>query len=737
MPTNISHIVESTTRLVLEDRGSKNLSQARAYLEKSGVQDPQKVIDTIRHDIPNIRLPRKDGRDTYKFLFAACRYFTEQAFSDADAIMQFNSVLPYIASGQHVENYDRNLNNLPLSDIINQFAGIKKQDIDAQKAQSQSNSFGKSDYKVVPIDSFEEAEKYSDYTTWCVTKEASNYNNYTHGRRGRFYFCLKNGFENVPQEVGENCPLDEYGLSMIAVSINQDGSPNTITCRWNHANGGNDSVMTPQQLEQVIQMPYYETFKPFTEEELANRDVSLTYEEYSEIVFDNSFVILAFTDKQPVYWLMQDLSPNTNDDHGYDMPDREAHDYSITDDENRNLSGFEYGRDSLEARVDGVFAVLKPSENSTFRSICLAYDDQGNGDIYEWIKAVDVEYSTEHQFIVFYYDARYDGRVIWNTLDNGGFYEIKNAAFIDLRVIDNQREVNSLVEIRTSEGYTLIDLFTSKIILKNRLPKNGVGFEFEWIDDDEYTGWVVDTEDGMRVTAEGDVLRSAASKYPVIWSGNGIKLIENNEDKQAYLPLGSEDEPELWFDKPVITYEQTDGRYSLVGIKKSSKDNSWTYRMIGEDCKVLWEYGEPDMYASMTKSAFGHWFALRYTRRVGVAAGLNSAASQPGEQYVKFFHKDLSPINVELPINGLRFYNDFCIGFTTKSEPDLTFMFSLKDGHLLIPEGTLTNDTEKERGTNLVRIKNEKYNCATERFLNTEGVRRLKQRFVEIVNYKR
>src|SRR5574344_593313 len=85
------------------------------------------------------------------------------------------------------------------------------------------------------------------------------------------YFCLREDFKQVEREPSEGCPLDDYGLSMIAVSVDMDGSCNTITCRWNHKNGGNDSIMTPKELSNIIGKNFYETFLPYTEEELAER----------------------------------------------------------------------------------------------------------------------------------------------------------------------------------------------------------------------------------------------------------------------------------------------------------------------------------------------------------------------------------------------------------------------------------------------------------------------------------
>ena len=92
---------------------------------------------------------------------------------------------------------------------------------------------------------------------------------------GRFYFCLRNGFENVPKKVGPNAPLDEYGLSMIAVSITMEGEPNSITCRWNHDNGGSDSVMDDEQLSELLGVNFYRVFKPYTREELHAKGVIL------------------------------------------------------------------------------------------------------------------------------------------------------------------------------------------------------------------------------------------------------------------------------------------------------------------------------------------------------------------------------------------------------------------------------------------------------------------------------
>ena len=139
------------------------------------------------------------------------------------------------------------------------------------------------------IESFEEAEKYGKYVDWCVTHAEQSYNSYTKNRMCPFYFCLKDGFENLSATAGRGCPLDEYGLSMIAVSINPDGSCNTCTCRWNHANGGNDTVMSPKELSTVVNRNFYDVFKPVTIEEMAEARKKMIEDIQDEIQYNVNY----------------------------------------------------------------------------------------------------------------------------------------------------------------------------------------------------------------------------------------------------------------------------------------------------------------------------------------------------------------------------------------------------------------------------------------------------------------
>lgn len=243
--------------LITEDRESKNMKKARNVVKSMFPDmDAMQVITAVRNDIPNSRL------NNCEYLPGVTRMYLSRQIQNGETISNLNSTLKLLAQG-HANEYDNNLNGMSAQDLIERFAGARQEDIENAKLANASRQFTQNDnYKIVKISTPEEAAKYGEYTSWCVTHDASMYDNYTHGGLGIFYFLLKNGFENVYEERGENCPLDEYGLSMVAVSVNMDGSLNTVTCRWNHDNGGNDNIMTDEQVSQLIGQDVYQVLKP-------------------------------------------------------------------------------------------------------------------------------------------------------------------------------------------------------------------------------------------------------------------------------------------------------------------------------------------------------------------------------------------------------------------------------------------------------------------------------------------
>lgn len=242
---------------------SKNISKARRVIRKAkSTLNPQQVVDDIRTNIPNARL------NNCKYLAGITRMYLNNEFCDQKTTKKINDTIKLIASA-HFDEYDNDLNGMTANAIVERFkteADVElKSDV---KLHNATQFIENKQYKIYRIDSFEEAKKFSPYTKWCITHDEDCYSSYTGGGFGVFYFCIRDDFKTVEVFPSEGYPLDDYGLSMIATSVDEDGMCNTITCRWNHENNGNDTVMTPMQLSKLIGRNYYEVFKPYTKEEL-------------------------------------------------------------------------------------------------------------------------------------------------------------------------------------------------------------------------------------------------------------------------------------------------------------------------------------------------------------------------------------------------------------------------------------------------------------------------------------
>jgi len=252
----------NNSHLIIESQESKSIAAAKKLVMQRLNYNEQEADEFIRiklrNDIPMLRTPQGG-----KFILGVTRMFCDGELRTANDIGNLNSTLKLVASDAHINEYDRNLNGMSCQELVQRFSKAMSDNLEAEKAEIGKMVFNTpSDYEIVRIDSFEQAEEYGDYVSWCVTHDENMFDSYTSDGINQFYFCLRNGFENVEEVPSEGCPLDEYGLSMIAVSVNENGMLNTCTCRWNHDNGGDDSIMNAKEVSQVIGMNFFDVFKP-------------------------------------------------------------------------------------------------------------------------------------------------------------------------------------------------------------------------------------------------------------------------------------------------------------------------------------------------------------------------------------------------------------------------------------------------------------------------------------------
>ena len=262
--TKLMGISEEKCYLITENAKNNNMKPARKYLEEKLGWDNEQIMDffgKMQHDIPNVRM------NNCKYFLGVTRMIMEKQLTDGESIMKLNSILKYINNDESLNSsFDRNLNGLTFEKLSEQTTEGMEQAYKSERERLGSTDFGErnTSYNIVKINDFEEASEYGKYTSWCVAHDDEAFNNHTNNGICVFYFCLKDGFESIPEKIGENCPLDEYGLSMLAVCVDENGECNSITCRWNDNNGGNGNIMSTEELSRLLGVNFYEVFKPST-----------------------------------------------------------------------------------------------------------------------------------------------------------------------------------------------------------------------------------------------------------------------------------------------------------------------------------------------------------------------------------------------------------------------------------------------------------------------------------------
>ena len=277
--SRLKALISESIRHVLNENARDK--RALDFLKSKGYEDyneRMQIIGSLKFDIPNLRL---DGN---KFLLGASRMFLDGQLRDEQSIRKVDNALKFIHADGHTGEFDENLNGKSPDELHEMFREASRQMSANDRRRSASQQFsGGSQYRIIPINSYEEAEPYGKYTPWCVTHGKDAFDSYTQGGN-RFYFCLKDGFENV-QKDDDGAPLNEWGLSMIAVNIDMNGDLTRTTTRYNHDFNGenNPELETTEQLEKVLNVPFYQTFKPYTREELHAMGIIL-FDEVQELL---------------------------------------------------------------------------------------------------------------------------------------------------------------------------------------------------------------------------------------------------------------------------------------------------------------------------------------------------------------------------------------------------------------------------------------------------------------------
>ena len=252
--------------LITESQESASIKEAtRLVMDRLGFSKEQAdrfVRIDLRASFPILR--SKEGG---KFILGVARMYLDRQISDASIISSLNQTLKYIVTPAHYNEYDRNLNGLSVQQVIDRFKQARTDDLEKDKAELGKAQYTEHpEYKIVRIDSFEQATQYGGYNDWCLAQDDGevNYDQYTSDGVNQLYFILRDGFEKEPRVKEKKAPYDSYGLSMMTVIVDPDGMMTQSTTRWNHENDSSDSAFTPKQISEIIGRNFYEVFKPNT-----------------------------------------------------------------------------------------------------------------------------------------------------------------------------------------------------------------------------------------------------------------------------------------------------------------------------------------------------------------------------------------------------------------------------------------------------------------------------------------
>ena len=337
--------------IITENRESKNINLARRYAKdwfQGNEKNAQQLIDQLRLGIPNARINQS------KYLLGITRLFLDRELR-WNNFSQINRILPLIdKSGK----FDNNLSGLPYHKLWRMFKDEIKASLETSKSNLSGMSFSPNrKYKIVPIESFRQASKYAKYAEWCVCQNQNSYDIYTRNGTSKFYFCLRNGYTRAKPVEGENHPKDDYGLSMIAVLVREDGSLDSCTSRWN-LTMGDGLIMNEQELSNLLGVNFYETFKPVDTEETDASFRAQAEQALSEFLNGNSKAFTVFK------------SVNANKQYYYIVAIGKK--YNIVDIENRRYLFDEWKR-----------AI---TETYDFSHFLLVYEPEGGQNIYDLAK---------------------------------------------------------------------------------------------------------------------------------------------------------------------------------------------------------------------------------------------------------------------------------------------------------------------------------------------------------------
>lgn len=259
----------SMTVSFLREKGTRYDEKASEILAKSGLFDEETSKTVITNLFNEIKAFRGSGHNWLeKYLKGIARMIIEESDGDVAKAEEFIRECPETFEEylmwvrQNREKIGNQLDTEFNDKLSYQQVKDKVEDIKAEREQQSKDElanmkFGKSDYTLVPIESYEQMHNlYGGTKTgngvsggWCHTNGEGTYNDWVRNGKYKFYVLQKDGWEDIPFNSESNYEFkgkDEYGNSLIALRVNRYGDLKNATLRCNHVGVSSSNIADKQ-----------------------------------------------------------------------------------------------------------------------------------------------------------------------------------------------------------------------------------------------------------------------------------------------------------------------------------------------------------------------------------------------------------------------------------------------------------------------------------------------------------
>lgn len=173
-----------------------------------------------------------------------------------DLIPDVRRIVGLLSGEAHINDFSFDLEGMGLDELLRRFGSNSSESTSTDMVDT-----GSTNYRVVRIKNFAQSQEFYHYfdsnpqDRWCIIENDGYWNRYTKRGKNTAYYLIAPGAEDMTAEEGENCPKDEYGLSLIGIMIGPRGTLEHCCVRWNYSHGASDHELDVEELEELLGRP--------------------------------------------------------------------------------------------------------------------------------------------------------------------------------------------------------------------------------------------------------------------------------------------------------------------------------------------------------------------------------------------------------------------------------------------------------------------------------------------------